>query len=404
MAVRIFGRGLTGRSVVTASLLLVVLMMACVDEIAVSNNRARLATGTATRTGTSATGATVGRANATTTARPTFGPAIDPVLQPRPGSSVQFGEAITNERVTVSVRLSWMGQTPDRYYDPYEKNDHVALLVPENPLDRPRSEEIDPLGNAYFQQVPPGKYHLLYKVNFNVFGEGQRNSLLLSFPRLSLHDHSANLIAYWCRPVIVLSGEKVSPRDSLELFWNNEALPRTPAGVAQAVLGEEGIFRASVEQFTFLPLTSGSTSFTYSILIADPYAPTRTLWASPWQASEGGMVKISWNGYVAEPGSVSGIVRRTVLPDEAGAVRLPAGKYLYAIQFREVIGKGTGSGRGFPEMLGLFSPPVSGVPQDDGIRQGEAFQTVEFGQTLYCPFYLEPAPPSTTSATLSADP
>jgi hypothetical protein len=381
------------------------LVVACADDVGTVGSPSRT-TGASTSLRGGVPLAPVSASARLSTPKPVLGE-LDGTspLRPKVTPSVQLGEREAVSLVTVQANVSWFGRTREQYLGVSDSGNYLVILVPEDPLLRPRTERVDRTGKVFFTQVPPGLYHLLYKVDYNTFASGQAHSLMISFPKLDVHDQAANVVAYWCRPNVLLDGGTPTYQETFDLFWNNGALPRNPGPGTAPASRDESEFRASVDSFVFSPFISGNRSFVYSVIVASVLEPMKSLWISPWKAAEAGKVEIPWNGYVLDPAKASGVIRRLVDPKEAGAERLAAGEYLYAIQFREIVGKASSSGIGAPEMLGLFALPVGEIPQDEGMRQGRlSFQTFEFGQTLFSQFTLIPAPIATDSASPVASP
>jgi hypothetical protein len=312
---------------------------------------------------------------------------------------VLFGDSQSIRRFPVEALFTWKGMSPEDYLGNSSLMQALSVwLVPRSDLVPPTSIGLGLQGKVNFPDVPPGYYHLVFEYPMS------NGNDLYTRNNLDVHATSANIVGYWCRPSFYMDGKRTVPVDPVDLFWDNDALPRIiqreiSSGSfslpAESSL-ERGIFRGGVDAFTFSAIARDDTTFQYSVVVTDASDPFRTRWFSPWaSADSSGKVTIPWNGYVLKSGTAQTASR--VLPPATndGSERLEPGNYAWAIQFRENIAVDTNGnkGIGYPEMLSVYTLRTPGGlaegKLDEGLEQGEQnFYPLEFGMTLYCPFQL----------------
>ena len=396
---------LHGRLTGSACCLLLALVVACAEDELPTSSGGQIVSpverATSNRTGSGLS------SSAGPLERVELGPVRNPGLssgnQSGAGSSVQLGDIDAGYGAIIEAPFAWKARSPSSFFREFAPADHVVHLIPQDVLIRAKRAVVDETGKATIPQVTPGRYHVVYKLNYNGGNSAASPARLIAVQNLELHDHGANVIAYWCRPPMdVRLGDPIK-LDPLDLFWDNDASPGIAVG-SNPQPDVHGVFRSDVDRFTFRALVSGNRKFTYSVIVAVNGYPMRTLWASPWtrQASDG-VVTIPWNGYVMRSGAITDFIRKDILPQTSGAYHLATGIYMYAIQFREDRVIDAATGLRIPELYSLFAPDIGSLVQDEGRRQGELFEDHEFGQTLFCQFSLDPATES-AAPVLSASP
>lgn len=240
------------------------------------------------------------------------------------------------------VTLSIKGLPPGSWTDARLVNQDPPLEIkftPQNPRTAPGSDRLRSTGVLVYPTLAEGGYHFLYH-DPHLVSAAQPNAS---------GDTHIDMVGFYVSDLIPIY-EQRKPADgvfraNLDLYWDSQSFPYKgdpSSGVAgsPARLHLHGEYITySTDRLTVKAFNTPSPA-QYRFVVYPPDGTFRAFWYSAWHDPDSnGIVQVNWNGYTND-----GETGYRDAPDEnlPGNVNLPAGDYLYAIEFKK-------AGLTFPE-------------------------------------------------------